>query len=167
MADVPARSVATPTAVGLLLAGLLAAAGQARPVGATAGWRAQPSASAALAMREVGRGDQSNIDGLREVVVRSQSDWQKLWREHDYDRPVPRVDFGKDMVVAVFLGSQTSAGHSVRIAEVAAAGDAVVVKYQADRPGAGGVAAQVLTFPFHIVAVASRPGAVRFERNLP
>lgn len=127
----------------------------------------QAAASAGLPVRDIVRGDQSNIDGLREVVVRNQADWQALWRDHNYDAPAPRVDFGKEMIVAVFLGSQTSAGHSVRIAEVTAGGDALVVKYQVSRPAPGGVAAQVLTFPFHIVAVPARAGTTRFERNLP
>lgn len=137
------------------------------PVAGAVARAAEQAAADALAAREIGRGDQSNIESLREAVVRRPADWQALWREHNFEQPPPRVDFAREMVIAVFLGSQTSAGYSVRISEVRSVGDAVIVRYQVGRPAAGGVAAQVLTFPYHIVAVPARPGNVRFERNLP
>lgn len=114
--------------------------------------------------RDIARGDQSNIDERREVVVRSQKEWTALWRQHDFEREAPRVDFTKEMVVAVFLGSQTTAGHAVRIVGSASDASGFVIRYQVDRPAAGGVAAQVLTFPFHIVAMPIRAGAARFQQ---
>lgn len=120
--------------------------------------------AASAAARDIERGDQSNVDARRDVVVRTQKEWTVLWREHNFERPAPRVDFNKEMIVAVFLGSQPSAGHAVRIVETVGSGGELVVRYRVDRPAAGGVAAQVLTFPYHIVAVPARTGGVRFER---
>lgn len=117
-----------------------------------------------LTVREVATGDQSNVDAGREVVIRNRAEWEKLWREHDYDRPVPAVDFSKEMVIAIFLGSQTSAGYGIRITEVVSTSGALVVSYQVSRPTPGGVAAMVLTFPFQIVAAPATPGTARFER---
>lgn len=158
---------ATVGAASLLLAAGWLSVSQTVAGGRTLVTAEQAVSADALTARDIGRGDQSNIDGLREAVVRRQAEWQALWREHNFEQPLPRVDFAREMVVAVFLGSQTSAGYSVRISEVRPAGDAVIVRYQVARPAAGAVAAQVLTFPYHIVAVPTRPGAVRFERNLP
>jgi hypothetical protein len=62
--------------------------------------------------RTIDKGDQSNIDTRREVVVRTAADWQKLWQQHSPDRPMPSVDFSKEMVVGVFLGSRPTAGSS-------------------------------------------------------
>lgn len=114
--------------------------------------------------RDIERGDQSNVDARREAVVRTQKEWAALWREHNFERPAPRVDFRKEMVAAIFLGSQTTAGHAVRIVESATVGDGLVIRYRIDRPAVGAAAAQVLTFPYHIVAMPARTGAVRFER---
>lgn len=122
------------------------------------------SGATSAAGRDIERGDQSNVDARREVVVRTQKEWTALWREHNFERPAPRVDFSKEMIVAVFLGSQSSAGHAVHIVEAVTSGGELVVRYRVDRPAAGGVAAQVLTFPYHIVAMPVRTGAVRFER---
>lgn len=114
--------------------------------------------------RDIDRGDQSNLDDERALVVRSNAEWASLWRRHNPDRAQPRVDFQKEMVLAVFLGSRPVPGYRVEIARVAVEGDALVVQYRETRPAPGAVAAQVLTFPFHIVAVPTRAGPVRFER---
>lgn len=134
------------------------------PAAVSAGQKPLATAPASAGGRDIARGDHSNIDQRREVVVRSQKEWAALWRQHDFEREAPRVDFTKEMVVAVFLGSQTTAGHAVRIVESASDASGFVIRYQVDRPNAGGVAAQVLTFPFHIVAMPIRAGAVRFQR---
>jgi hypothetical protein len=114
--------------------------------------------------RDIDRGDQSSIDEERQAVVRTDAEWTALWRRHNPNRARPRVDFAKDMVLAVFLGSRPVAGFSTEIANVAISGDVLVVQYREKRPVGGGVAAQVLTFPFDIVAVPARAGPVRFER---
>ena len=70
---------------------------------------------AAISMRTLDRGTQSNIDQARTVVVRSADEWSALWRAHVADKPVAPVDFTKEMVVGVFLGSRPTAGYSVEI----------------------------------------------------
>lgn len=131
-----------------------------------AGLLGQGAAPAALSssMREIARGEQSNIESARRTAVRSTAEWTALWKEHDWDRPAPAVDFAREMAVAVFLGTQTSAGHGVRIRAVRTAAAEVIVEYQVTRPAPGNVAAQILTFPYHIVAVPRQAGAVRFQQ---
>ncbi|MGE3704263.1 MAG: protease complex subunit PrcB family protein [Vicinamibacterales bacterium] len=120
-----------------------------------------------IAMRSVEHGDQSNIDEAREVVIRSQAEWEALWRQHSPDRTRPVIDFGKETVVGVFLGSRTTAGFAVTIVDVATRDAGLVARYTVTRPAAGAVTAQVLVFPYHLVAVPSRAGEVRFERVEP
>jgi hypothetical protein len=116
------------------------------------------------AMRTIARGSQSNIDAPRQSVVRTQGEWEALWRAHDYDKPAPTVDFSKEMVVAVFMGSRPTGGYGVEITSVAERNGALVVSYRERSPSPGAIAAQVLTFPFHIVAVPRRAGDVKFEK---
>jgi hypothetical protein len=111
------------------------------------------SAASAQAPRTIEKGDQSNIDDAKQVVVRDAAAWRALWQQHSPDRPLPAVDFSKESVVAVFLGSKTTAGYNVTILSTTEGGGAIIVKYREDRPTAGGVTAQVLTFPYHIVAI--------------
>ncbi len=109
------------------------------------------------------RGALSGIDRPRQVVVRSQGDWDTLWKAHAPARPVPKVDFGRQMVVAVFAGTRPTAGYDVTITGLRAAGDALVVDCTMSEPGKDMMVAQVITAPYHIVATARREGAVRFE----
>lgn len=120
-----------------------------------------------LVQRDVDRGDFSNVDDTREVVVRTGVEWATIWRQHTPDRPRPAVDFSHEMVVGVFLGSRNSAGFSAEVASVTddtegAAG--LLVRYREKRPVGGGVAAQVIVSPFHLVALPTRTGLVRFEK---
>ncbi|MGE3509718.1 MAG: protease complex subunit PrcB family protein [Vicinamibacterales bacterium] len=120
--------------------------------------------ASSLPIREIARGDVSNIDRHTERLLRSSTEWTALWREHDFDHPAPPVDFSQEMVVAVFLGSQPTAGYAVRVTDVEGGAEEVGIRYRVTRPAAGDLTAQVLTFPYHIVAVPLRPGTPRFER---
>src|SRR5712691_3193554 len=78
------------------------------------------------AVRSIGRGQTSWVDSPRQVAARTPEEWAAVWRSHAPDRPLPGVDFSKDMVVAIFLGSRPSAGYSVEITGVKKTNGAVV-----------------------------------------
>jgi PrcB C-terminal len=119
---------------------------------------------AAVPVRSLDKGPMSQIDAARQAVVRSTAEWDTLWQQHAGDRARPAVDFSKDMVVAVFLGTRPSSGFSVEIVGARQEGSALVVLYRESRPQPGVVAAQVLTSPYHVVAVPKH-GDVRWERT--
>lgn len=104
--------------------------------------------------RTIEKGDQSNIDDAKQVLVRTEAEWTRLWQQHNPDRPRPKVDFSKEMVVAVFMGSRPNAGFSTAITSAMAANGALEVRYKETMPASGSVSAQILTFPYHIVAIA-------------
>ena len=115
--------------------------------------------------RTIEKGDQSHIDSPRQVLVRDAAEWQKLCQQHAPNNPCPPVDFSKDSVVAIFLGSRNTAGFSVSILSTTEANGVLMVKYRETSPSPGGVAAQVLTFPYHIVAIPRTSAArVQFEK---
>jgi hypothetical protein len=96
-------------------------------------------------------------------VARSPAEWSTLWSQHAGDRARPAVDFSKEMVVAVFLGTRPTAGFSVEVVSARQEGATLIVSYRESRPQPGAVAAQVLTSPFHFVAVPKH-GDVKWER---
>lgn len=112
----------------------------------------------------VAQGPNSGIDDTRAVVVRSQADWDTLWKSHAGVQPAPSVDFSRELVAAVFLGTRPTAGFSVEIAGYRREGSALVIDYVERVPGAGGFTAQVLTSPFHIVKLPRSDGPVRFQK---
>jgi len=114
-------------------------------------------------LRTIAKGDQSSIDEARQAVARTPAEWQALWRQHDPERRVPAVDFSKEMVVGLFLGSRPTAGWILEIVSATLEGDALVVRYRERPPPSGAVTAQVITSYFHLVAVQKTSGTVRFE----
>ena len=118
---------------------------------------------AAVPVRSIDKGAASQIDTARQAVVRSAAEWSTLWSQHAGDRSRPAVDFDKEMVVAVFLGTRPTAGFSVEVVGAREEGAALIVSYRESRPQPGAVAAQVLTSPFHVVAVPKH-GDVKWER---
>ena len=115
--------------------------------------------------RTVDKGDFSNVDDNKQTVVRSAAEWRTLWRQHAGERLMPSVDFGKDMVVGVFMGSRPTAGYDIAITKTLEGNGKLRVFYRERMPARGVVLAQVLTFPFHLVAVPKTASEVKFEKE--
>ena len=117
------------------------------------------------AMRTIDKGAQSNVDDRLTATARTEPEWTALWKKHNFDKPVPSVDFSKEMVVAVFMGSRPTAGFAVEITSVAERNGKLVVAYKEAAPAPGAISAQVLTAPYHIVAVPKSSAPVAFEKQ--
>src|SRR5688572_12125528 len=122
---------------------------------------------ALVSFATVAQGTDSSIEESRQVVIRSAAEWQALWKTHDADRAAPVVDFGRSVVVGVFLGSRPTAGFGVDITAVKRDGAQSVVEYRERRPRPGALAAQVLTSPYHLVSLPGDAGTVEFRRLPP
>jgi hypothetical protein len=114
------------------------------------------------AFTSLAKGDASGIETMRQVTIRTAAEWQKLWKEHSPEAKMPAVDFNSKMVVGVFLGSKPSAGYGVEILNVRTEGNDLIVEYGQTQPPRGMLSAQILTEPFHLVAVNKHAGPVRF-----
>jgi hypothetical protein len=116
------------------------------------------------AMKTIDKGDQSNMDDAKQVAAKTEAAWKQLWQQHSPDRPRPAVDFTKEMVVGVFLGSRPTAGYSLEIVSAIDMSGTLVVGYKETAPPRGTMTAQVLTSPYHLVTVPFFPGDVKFEK---
>ena len=118
--------------------------------------------------RTIDKGDFSNVDEAKQVVVRTDAEWRTLWRQHGGDRPMPSVDFAKETVVGVFMGSRPTAGYDIAITKTLEKDGTMWVFYRERTPARGLVLAQVLTFPFHLVAIPKADVKdVKFEKITP
>jgi hypothetical protein len=106
----------------------------------------------------------SGIDRPQQSVAKTAAEFQTLWQRHAPGRPAPTVDFTKNMVVAVFLGSRPTGGYAVEITSVNSQGDATIVRWTERAPGPGQMASQVITAPSFMAVVPRRDGPVRFEK---
>lgn len=103
------------------------------------------------------------------VVVRDSVEWTRLWRDHDSrihpPRPPPHVDFGRDIVVAIFLGQRPDRCHEVRVERVLVIDDSrIIVRYRELVVPAGNACAQGLSWPAAIVRIPFTDLPVVFER---
>jgi hypothetical protein len=115
--------------------------------------------------RTIAKGDQSNIESSTQVLVRNEGEWAALWRRHATGRDQPSVDFTKEMVAGVFMGSRPSAGFSTAIITSMEVKSVLVVRYTETLPPPGAITAQVLTFPYHLVAIPRADVTeVKFEK---
>jgi hypothetical protein len=121
---------------------------------------------AALTFTTIAQGQSGQIEDTRQVVIRSATEWQTLWRRHSAE-PVPPVDFSRSVVIGIFLGSRPTAGYGVTITRVSSQGEKTIVEYVERRPDADAIVAQVITSPFHLVTVAQPGPEVEFRRAEP
>lgn len=126
---------------------------------------AMAAAPSAQTARTIEKGGESQIQDPKQVVARNATEWQALWRQHAGDRPLPSVDFSKESVVAVFMGSRNTAGYSVGIVSTTEGNGVLIVRYKETAPPRDAIAAQVLTAPYDIVAIPKTTAArVVFEK---
>jgi hypothetical protein len=109
----------------------------------------------------IAKGDVSGQQTARQVTVRTAAEWKALWKDHSPTAKMPAVDFAKEMVVGIFLGTKPSDGHEVEIVGVRTEAKDLIVEYVQKQPGRGTIA-QILTEPFHLVSVPAHVGTVRF-----
>jgi hypothetical protein len=106
----------------------------------------------------------SAVDSPRQAVARSDKEWSALWQQHAGAKPLPKVDFTKRTVVAVFLGSRPSAGYRVEISRTRQEGKSLIVEWREVPPPRDTMAAQVLTSPAHLASIPRFDGEIRFEK---
>ena len=120
--------------------------------------------SAPPPLRTVGKGPMSAIDQARQVTVRSAAEWGALWKENGASAPLPAVDFSREMVVGVFVGMRPTAGYGVEIVRAIGNSSTLVVEYVETAPSRDTITAQILTAPYHLVAIPRRDGTVVFKK---
>ncbi len=131
----------------------------------------RPAAAAAMpvSFQTVARGSRSGIAEAAQIVVRDQAEWASLWQKHssvDANPPAPpAIDFGKELVAAVFLGQKPTGGYAVEIVSVERSNGQLTVGLRETSPAPGAIATQAFTQAFHIVRIAIEgTPAVRFRR---
>jgi hypothetical protein len=109
--------------------------------------------TAPAAPRTIEKGDQSNIDDAAQMVIQTDAEWAALWRRHAPDRPMPKIYFGRETVIGVFMGSRSNAGFSTEVISAIVVKGILVAQYRETIPSRGAITAQILTFPYHLVAI--------------
>ena len=102
----------------------------------------------------------------RNLVVRSQNEWEGIWRRitasHGDPPPPPEVPFGREMLLISAMGPQSSGGFRVRIERVLDGGAELEAHAVHISPGPRCGAIAAITHPIDIVILESSPKPVRW-----
>lgn len=120
-------------------------------------------------IRTLLQGSQSGIRKAQREVVKSQAEWEKLWKQHlstriqDRAPEPPKVDWEKERVLAVFLGARPTGGYALRIEGIKPEKGKLVVFLSERKPAPNDIVTQAFTAPFHMVAVPKFSGEVEWR----
>jgi hypothetical protein len=97
----------------------------------------------------------------RNVMVQSQNEFDALWEESlkgfDFGplKPTvkPKVDFEKKWVIACFLGTVNTGGHSLEIQSIETGSASTLITIVYTRPGADCLTPQVIESPYFMATV--------------
>ena len=129
-----------------------------------------PNSHSPVAFRNIAKGYRSGFSEAAQTIVRTQAEWNALWRKHSSietnPSQAPAVDFGKEIVVGVFLGQKPTGGYAVEIVSVERNDGTLTVSFREKVPPPGAILTQAFTQPFHIVRIGVEgTQAVRFRRT--
>jgi len=119
--------------------------------------------------KTIAKGVRSSIREPSPIAIRSQTEWQKLWRQHTSTStasgPLPTVDFDKEIVAAVFLGEKPTGGYNVEISPAELTDSLLTIFVKETSPNPGAIVTQGFTQPFHIVRIeAATAETISFRR---
>jgi hypothetical protein len=105
------------------------------------------------------------------AVLQDSSNYRDVWDRATLEhRKLPPVDFSRNMVIVVAMGTRSSTQHRIRIQSVKAAGPTLQVRVLLVSPGPGCIVGNAETYPVDIVRVPRDDRAVvtfieRFEEE--
>ena len=103
------------------------------------------------------------------VVIRDPEQWRAAWATivatHSPKPDLPLVDFTKEMVIVVALGTKPSGGYSAEVLRVVRGAYGIDVDYAARSPSDRCFVTGALTQPLDIVIVERVEGTVSFARH--
>lgn len=155
------------TSTWLTWLGLALLAGFATTAAPDPGLRPRPAevdmdADSLLPARELGKGAYGGPAAPLERVIASPSELEAAWPA----APSLEIDFDREMLVLVALDERRTGGYSVEIKAVSLNEDRLVVEYVERRPDLRCPTLQVITTPYHAVAVPRAEATPRFDRAI-
>ncbi len=106
-------------------------------------------------------GAKSKINQMYYYRIMSDKKWEEVWNNHS-DKPVPHVDFNKNMVIALFLG-QTTNRLGIEVVDVREVNGVLRLRYIVD--GVQSARYGLLTTPFGIFVLPKTTKVVSLERD--
>ena len=95
-------------------------------------------------------------------VIKTKAAWKALAKELRLEK-IPKIDFEKHMLVAVFMGRKNSGGYAIKVEKVEEKAGKIVVTVKRQTPPPGGMVTMALTGPYQIVKMPVSDKEVIFK----
>jgi len=101
------------------------------------------------------------------LVIKTEDQWREVWEKmHRLRLPTPerpKIDFEREMVVAVFMGQRKTGGYEIEITEIEERKGEIIVEVEEKEPPPESIRAMALTQPYHIVVIKKSSFPVRLQ----
>ena len=103
------------------------------------------------------------------LVIKTEDQWKEVWEKvHRLRLPrleLPKIDFEKEMVLAVFMGKQTSGGYEIEIIKIIKIEEGIIAVVKEKEPPPDSLRTMALTQPYHIVVIKRFSLPVKFQHT--
>lgn len=151
----PGATITRRVFIGLLLAVLPACSSSS------------PNPGHKLTWRTISRGLTGGLVHRGQYVIRDETAYFKLWADLTADSPraalPPPVDFTKEMVIAIAMGSRPTGGYHTEVVDIELRGRTAHVLVSERTPRPGELQIQVTTHPYHFVVLPALRARVDFR----
>jgi len=125
-----------------------------------------PTAGSQIAFDAVAKDSFSGITQKKNVVIKDEAAWARLWNEHTLGRSpapaLPKIDFTNKMLVGVFAGESGSGCHTIAIPRVVAGTASIQVEVDERELQTFDVCPAVITHAMQVVAIERSDSPVEF-----
>jgi hypothetical protein len=115
---------------------------------------AAEQAASDVEIQRIGRWISSGIRGSRRLVIRDPATWSQFWSELGAGVQ-PKVDFGRNLIIAVASGERSSGGHDIAVQKVSRSGGELRIEVLETSPGPECVTTSALSQPVDVVMIPS------------
>jgi hypothetical protein len=120
-----------------------------------------------ISFKEILSGSNSNIFKASNMIIRSQDELETIYTsinktilpKHD----IPKIDFTKEIVIGLFMGSRNSSGYAIEIDKVQSEKEQTSIYIKKTSPS--GMVTSVMTQPFYLAKMDKPNTPIKFITN--
>jgi hypothetical protein len=120
-----------------------------------------PSTGIDVPFEEIDKWWISGYESRDNLTIRDDETWETLWTEmesiHSHPADLPKINFTREMIIAVFQGERGSSGYWTNITRIIMTNAYYVVYVDEIHPGETCILLAVMTYPYHIVKISDLP----------
>ena len=120
-----------------------------------------------ITFKEISKGLYSGVEESKQIIINDPESFRKLWEEvfsiYQPTSDLPEIDFEKNTLIGVFMGSTSTGGYSVEINKIAEGAKQITIRLKYTSPAPDDFVTMALSQPYHLVIIPKTTKEVVFE----